>query len=341
MIRLPELDVLAPGSIAELVATVRHSNGDTKILAGGTDLIPNLKYGLHAPQRLVWLGRMKELHRISADPQGGLTIGAMCTLAEIVASPDVRRWYPSLAEAAKSVASPAIRNRATLGGNLCLDTRCYYYNESEFWRIALGGCLKLKVNGGDGGDMCHAAPGRSVCSAVFSSDTAPLLVALHASVRLVGATGERAMALAEFYTNDGVHHLGLTPGEILAEIILPPPPPGLRAAHRKVRQRTSIDYPLVNAGIALQMGSDHVLHNVRIIIGAVASAPLRMRDAELVLEEKPATADRIEEAAEKVAASVAPLPNIGETVNYRRRMVKVLVRKALAELTGCMPLIVR
>ncbi len=332
MIRLPELDVLAPASIPELIETLVNSNGETKTLAGGTDLIPNLKQGLHAPKRLVWLGRMKELRRISVSAEGGLTIGAMCTLAEIASSPEVRGSYPSLANAAKSVASPAIRNSATLGGNLCLDTRCYYYNESESWRIALGGCLKLRLNGGDGHDICHAAPGRSVCSAVFSSDTAPLLIALNASVRLVSAAGERTMPLAEFYTQDGVHHLALKPGEILAEVLLPEPPAGLRAAHRKLRQRSSIDYPLVNVGVAFQRKGDGTLRNLRILIGAVASAPLRMHEAELVLEGKHPTDDRIEDAAEHAAADVMPLPNIGETVSYRRRMTKVLLRKVLAEL---------
>lgn len=334
MIRLPELDVLAPAALPQLVEMLIHSNGETKILAGGTDLVPNLKQQLHAPKRLVWLGRVRELRRISVNAEGGLTIGAMCTLAEIAISPAVLRSYPSLAEAAKSVASPAIRNSATLGGNLCLDTRCYYYNESESWRMALGGCLKLHVNGGDGHDICHAAPGRSVCSAVFSSDTAPLLMALNASVRLVSTAGERTMPLGEFYTNDGIRHLALVPGEVLAEVIVPPPPSTLRAAHRKVRQRASIDYPLVNVGVALHMGADGILQDVRILIGAVASAPIRMNDAESVLEGKYASKDSIQEAAEKAAKAVVPLPNIGESVSYRRRMVKVLVRRLLFELTG-------
>ncbi len=332
MIRLPTLDVLSPTTLHDLVETLRASNGETKILAGGTDLIVNLKQGMHAPRQLVWLGKVHELRRISRSTDGSLRIGATCTLSEIAASVEVRRLYPSLADAVQTIASPAIRNSATLGGNLCLDTRCFYYNESEFWRVGLGGCLKLLIPARDNGDVCHAAPGRTTCSAVFSSDTSPLLIALGASVRIIRAGGERFLSLSSFYNDDGMHFLTLKPGEVLAEVILPQPSPHLRAVHRKIRQRASIDFPLANVGIALTSASNGVCQDVRIVLGAVASAPFRATAAETVLEGNTPTDERIEQASTAAASCVSPLPNIGSTVRYRKRMVKVLVKRALADI---------
>ena len=334
MIRLPALDVLSPTTLHDLVETLRRSNGETKILAGGTDLIVNLKQGMHAPRQLVWLGKVHELRRISLANDGSLRLGAMSTLSEIAASVEVRRLYRSLADAVQTIASPAIRNSATLGGNLCLDTRCFYYNESEFWRVGLGGCLKLLIPARDNGDICHAAPGRTTCSAVFSSDTAPLLIALGASVRIIGGQGERILPLSAFYNEDGMHYLALKPGEVLAEVILPQPSPYLRAVHRKVRQRESIDFPLANVGVAFLMGTNSVCQEVRIVLGAISSAPVRASAAEMILEGKALTDERIEQAAAEAASSITPLPNIGSTVVYRKRMVKVLVKRAL---TGLMP----
>ena len=172
MIRLTPFELHSPATLQDAALLLSQADGDAKILAGGTDLIVGMKQGTATPKTLVWLGKIPELRRISFSRERGISIGAMCTLADIEQNEDVRQYYPSIVQAIRSIASPQIRNRATIGGNLCLGTRCFYYDQSEFWRNSLGYCLKY----GDG--ICHAAPELSRCTAVFCSDLAPLLIAL-------------------------------------------------------------------------------------------------------------------------------------------------------------------
>lgn len=332
MMRLPPFDVAMPETIQELLENLRPNGHGVKIMAGGTDLLVNMKNGAPSFHRLVWPGKIEELRRISVQEGGEVSIGAMATLSDVASSRVVKSAYPSLSNAVLSIATPAIRNRATIGGNLCLDTRCYFYNDSEFWRVSLGGCLKLNVPANGDGDVCHAAPGSAMCSAVSSSDSAPILLALDASVEIQSVRGKRIVPLSEFYANDGMRFLNLVPGELLTRIILPAPPKGLRSAHDKIRSRQSVDFPLANVGIAGNVDEGRVFTHLKIYVGAIQSAPVRMTQAELLLEGREATPSLITQAAEAAASFVKPVPNIGGTVGYRKRMAAVLVKRTLTHL---------
>lgn len=332
MIRMPPFDLLVPTSTPEVLDALAHADNGTRVLAGGTDLLVNIKQGHLRPQRLVWLGKVPDLREVTFSTESGLQIGAMCTLDEVASSATIQRYYPALSSAARSVASPAIRNTATLGGNLCQDTRCFYYNQSEPWRQSLGGCLKAELTPGVYGSICHAAQGWPTCSAVFCSDTAPVLIALDASVTLLSSNGERTIKLSELYREDGMHHLALNPGEVLAFVVLPPPREDVRAVHRKIRSRQSIDFALANVGIAVSLTSGKICEEAKIVVGAVESRPVEARDAARTLVGSKLTAERIARVAKETAESVTPLPNVDERVSYRKSMVQVLVERALAEL---------
>jgi 4-hydroxybenzoyl-CoA reductase subunit beta len=339
MMRLPSFDVAIPKTMPELLENLRPNGHAVKIMAGGTDLLVNMKHGFHlrgtrpaVGGRLVWPGKLEELQRISVQTGGDICIGAMATLSDVASSDVVKSSHPSLSRAVLSIASPAIRNRATIGGNLCLDTRCYFHNQSEFWRGSLGGCLKLNVAANDDGDVCHAAPGNAICAAVASSDSAPLLLALDASVEIQSVQGKRIIPLSEFYANDGMKFLNLVPGEILTRILLAAPREGLRSAHNKIRSRQSVDFPLANVGIAGVVEEGRVFTQLKVYVGAVQSAPVRVTNAEALLEGNEATTHLIEQAAEEAASCVKPVPNIGGTVGYRKRMVAVLVKRTLSRL---------
>ncbi len=315
----------APTSVKETSEILARGDGETKVLGGGTDLIVNLKQGVASPKQIVWLGKLADLHKIAFSPQQGLHIGAMCTLDAIERDENVRRYYPSLLQAVRSVASPQIRNRATIGGNLCLSTRCFYYDQSEFWRGALGHCLK------NGGAVCHAATGSSRCSAVFCSDLAPILTALRARVKIAGGSSRRTLSLSQLYCDDGAKHLALMRVEFLTGIVVPYHP-HTRAAFAKLRRRHSVDFPLVNVGIALNPVLKRRQDRCRIVVGAVASRPVEIAEAAAVLGDGELTEVRMEEAAEAAAAAVHPLPNLDGSVSYRKRMVEVLVLRTLRQL---------
>lgn len=325
--RLTKFDFHAPESLSEGLEVLARNNGEAKILAGGTDLIVGMKQGVSRPQRVVWLGKINELQKISFTSEGGLRLGAMCRLNDIERNEFVLQSFPSLAGVVRSIASPQIRNRATIGGNLCLNTRCFYYDQSEFWRGSLGYCLKS----GDG--ICHAAPGLSSCSAVLSSDLAPFLMALNASVRIAGTAGEKILPLSDFYVDDGMHHLKLRRGEILAEVIIPSHSMKLRTAFEKLRHRGSIDYPLVNVATCAIVDPDNVITTIQVVVGAVQSMPVNIKASEAILLGQRLTRDVIEHAAEAAVGSVAPLPNVVQSVSYRKFMVKQLVKKSLIGLT--------
>lgn len=329
MIRLPQFEIEMPTTIVGVTNALAHSGA--RVLAGGSDLIVNIKHGMQQSDRIVWLGKIPELKQMTYSGDG-LRIGAMCTLADLATSEVVRNWQPALVNAVLSIASPAIRNSATVGGNLCLDTRCIYYDQSEFWRCALDGCLKLSIKSGDGDCICHAAPASETCAAVFSSDLAPILIALGASIHLVGPGGGRRTALENLYRNDGRNHLTLEPGEILVDVQVPPTQPGTRSIHRKIRSRSSIDFPQANIGLSICLDSRKICTDAKIIVGAVGSAPVRAEGTEALLRNSTLTDRTIEMAAEEAADVVHPLPNMDASVGYRKRMVEALVRGALEEL---------
>ena len=334
MMPLPAFEVHSPADLDEALGLLAAHGDRAKILAGGTDLIVAMKHGLHKPRHVVWLGNVAGMKEITELPDGSVRFGAMCTLDAIARHPLVKKGLPKLAEAARSIASPQIRNRATLGGNLCINTRCFYYDHSEFWRGSLCGCLKLGVDTGGTNPVCHAGPGLGVCTAVFFSDMAPALIALGASVEVRGQGGKRLIPLSGLYGSDGSAHLTLSRGELLAAVIVPPLPDNVRFSRRRLGMRGSIDFPIANVGAALALDAAGRCVFGRIVIGAIETCPVEFRRGiEMLAGEKP-DSSRIAAVAREAAASVTPLPNAYESVGYRKKMVEVLVRRCLTDLAG-------
>ena len=326
MMRLPAFTYLRPRELGEACELLAEHGSEAAVVAGGTDLFPKLKRRQIESTVLVGLQGIEELRGIRAN--GGVSIGAGARICELAAHPALDGPYAALAGAAGSIASPQIRNAGTVGGNLCLDVRCDFYDRPPGWRESLGFCLKA-----GGADVCRLASGGSRCWAISTSDLAPVALALGGTVRLVSATGERRLPAADLYRDDGAAHLTMAPGEILAELNLPPAD-GLRATYLKLRRRGSIDFPLVGVAAAVRLDESGTCTDARIVLGAVASLPLRAEAAERLLVGRPLARDAIDEAAEAAAAVAKPMNNTDLTPGYRKRMVRVYVARALGELAG-------
>src|SRR5437588_5527194 len=266
MMTLPAVEVLRPATVHEAVEALRANPG-ARVLAGGTDIVPNLKYGMYDTRHLVALrGLSSELRYLREHRSGELCLGAMCSIDELGRSELVKARLPALADACRQIAGPQLRRMGTLGGNLCLDTRCVYVNQSHFWRSALGYCLKKD------GTVCHVVAGGKRCVAAASNDTAPVLLALGASVRAVSPRGERVLPLEEFYLADGVHNTVLEPDELLVEVRVPARAASLRQAFHKLRTRAAIDFPALNLAVALEV-EDGTVRSLRLCVGALAARP--------------------------------------------------------------------
>jgi 4-hydroxybenzoyl-CoA reductase subunit beta len=285
-------------------------------VAGGTDLFPKLKRRQFAVDTLISLGCLR-----SAAGVNGSRIGAAATLSQAAAHPGLLADYPGYAEACGLVSSPPLRNVGTIGGNLCVDTRCNYYDMTYEWRKAAGFCLKKD------GDICLVAPGSPRCWAVSSSDTAPVAIALGATVALAGPEDERELPVAALYRDDGIDYLAKQAFEVVVELRLPPAA-GTRTAYVKLRRRGSIDFPIAGAAVALRLDGDEV-ETCRIVLSAVASHPVECRAADGFLHGKRLTAETITAAAELAAKPAKPLDNADLTHFWRKRMVKVVVEQAL------------
>ena len=321
MMRLPAFDLKQPATIEEAVALLADSPG-TAVLAGGTDLIPNMKRHQINPATVMSLAAIDSLRGIKTEEDASVTIGALTTVQALAASGDVPT---ALAAAAAGVGSPQIRNVATVGGNLCVDTRCGYINQTEPWRLASGLCLKAD------GDVCWVAPKGGECVAVSSSDLAPVAVALDAEVDLVGPDGQRTLTAADLYLPDGIEYLSKSSGEILTAVRVPPRTEW-RTSYRKLRRRGSIDFSMLSVAVAIQLSEDGAVEEARIVLGAVASAPLRVREAEDLLVGQRFDAELIESAAELAAKAVRPYDNVDLGSRYRKWMASVYVSRALRDL---------
>jgi 4-hydroxybenzoyl-CoA reductase subunit beta len=326
MMRLPPFRYLAPASVGEAVARMAEHGADAMLVAGGTDLYPNMKRRQMEPRVLVGLRGLRELAGVRGDARAGLSIGAATTLTAAARHREIAAHYPALAAAAGLVSTPQLRNVGTLGGNVCVDTRCNYYNQSYQWRKAVNFCMKKD------GEICLVAPGSPRCWAVSSSDTAPVLVSLGARVRLVGPQGERVMPIGELYRDDGIAYLGKRADEVLTEIALPPAD-GVRSVYLKLRRRGSFDFPVLGVAAALRMEGDTV-REARIVLGAVASMPRAATEAERALAGQRLTAEVIDAAAGLAARPSKPLDNTDLTHPYRKKMTRVFVTRALRRLAG-------
>jgi len=326
VIRLPAFTYVSPKTVEHAVRAVADSGPDAMLVAGGTDLYPNMKRGQFEPKTLVGLRAIGELRGVRGSAREGVRVGACTTLTAVATHPELARAYEGLATAAGLVSSPQLRNMGTLGGNVCVDTRCNYYNQSYEWRKAIGFCMKRD------GDICLVAPGSPRCWAVSSSDTAPMLWSLGARIRLAGPDGERTVPIAALYRDDGIQYLSKRPDEILTEILLPPAE-GWRSAYLKLRRRGSFDFPILGVAVAVQLEGD-VVREARIVLGAVASLPREAPKAAAVLVGQRLTGEVIEAAAEAAAGPARPLDNTDLTHPYRKKVARVYVARVLARIAG-------
>jgi 4-hydroxybenzoyl-CoA reductase subunit beta len=315
MLRLPWFDYRAPRSVAEAAKILAAEGPGAMAVAGGTDLLPNMKRRHQAPKTLVSLRGIEELQKFNGS------IGSAVTLSRIVQDP---RSPTALRQAAAQVATPQIRNMGTLGGNLCLDTRCNYYNQTYEWRKAIDFCLKKD------GDVCWVATASKRCVAVSSTDTAPALIALNASVTLESSQGQRQIPVDNLYKNDGIEYLSRRPDEILTEVRVPA---GWKSTYWKLRRRGSFDFPILGVAVALRF-SGEVIEEARLALGAVASRPFLVDKAGEFLKGKKLTDEVIAHAAELVANRAKPMDNTDMDLYWRKEVADDFAGYALRELRG-------
>ena len=334
---LPAFRLHRPRSVAEALALLAEHAPQGQVIAGGTDLLPSLRQGLFSPAHLIDLRGLAPLRGITSQPDSSLQLGALTTLTEIERSPLVRELYPVLHEAAATIASPVLRNMGTLGGNICLDTRCLWYNQSLPWRRSCGFCIK---KGDDGAStsalLCHVAPGGRRCWAAFSADTPPALLALDAEIEIASASSTRRLPLADFYTGEGEARMKLASGELVTRVIIPAASAGWRGRYRKLRIRGSIDYPLAGVAVALKFADSASNGHRRIVAARVAltavnPAPLLVAGAEAALTGEVFGEASTAAVAELAARTAKPLTTSALTPEYRREMIRVFVRRALQE----------
>ena len=326
MMRLPLFEFRAPRTLEEAARILDGERANAMPLAGGTDLLPNMKRRQQVPRTLMSLRHIQSLSGIELSHSGS-RLGACLTLSEIAADQRFRNGLTALAQAASLVATPQIRNMATLGGNICLDTRCNYYDQSYEWRKSINFCLKKD------GTTCWVAPGSSKCMAVSSTDTGPALMALGARVRLVSKSGEREVLLSDLYNNDGIDYIKRRPDEILAEVLLDSLQ-GWKSTYWKLRRRGSFDFPVLSVAAAARLSKDNVVESVRIVIGSAACRPLAAQEAAKSLLGRPLNQQAMEEAAKLAARIAKPLDNTDFDMTWRKRVTSEFVTYALRELRG-------
>lgn len=323
MLRIADTFVVErPQTVDAALALLAAHGPKARLVAGGTDILVNIKHGLHAPEVLVDLKAIDGLRAIDLDGDV-LEFGALVGIHTLARHDGVRAVLPSLARAAGLIAGPQLRRMGTLGGNVCLDTRCVYINQTHFWRDALGYCIKKD------GDVCHVTKVGKKCVAAASNDTAPVLWTLGATVRLASPRGVRELTLEEFYVNDGEKNTVLEADEILTHVRVPRPGPERRMAFQKLRVRDSIDYPMLNMALAFDFDGAAV-HNLDVVVSAVAARPRRIKR----MPEGPLSDALIEEAGMVAFKQVRPLTNINGDVTWRREMVPVLLRGAFEDALG-------
>jgi 4-hydroxybenzoyl-CoA reductase subunit beta len=324
---LPHFKLLRPRSIDEAVGYLARHARDIRVLAGGTDLIPSMRQKLFQPEHVLDLRGIAEMRGIRHQPDGGVEIGALTTLSTIEKSAFLREHFPVLSEAAATVASPVLRNMGTIGGNICLDTRCLWYNQSLTWRKGCGFCIKKD------GDLCHVAPGGTKCWAAFSGDTPPTLLCLTAEIEIASPGGVRRLPLNDFYTGLGDNYRKLQPNELVTRVFLPAASANYRGVYRKLRVRGSIDYPLAGVAVVMKRSNGYVA-DARIGITAVNPAPLLIQGASELLVGR-AVNETLAEAIGDLAAKISkPLTTSALTPEYRREMIRVFTKRAVLAAAG-------
>ena len=315
---LPPFELHEPTTVAEAVA-LRQEHPEADWLAGGTDLLPNYKWGLNTRGHVIGLHRIEELRAITPTK-----IGALATLTQIAEHAELRARVPVLASTAALIASPLIRNSGTLGGNLLLENRCFFFNQSFLWRESINFCLKAD------GDACHVVPQKEKCYATFSADLPGPLIALGAEFELAGPKGLRRVPAAAFYNNDGIARLNKGPDELLTFVHLPLSAAGLRASYQKLRQRDSWDFPELGIAAALRLEAGR-LAEFHLVANALECAPVVLDELGRAHLGQPFTDAVVEEIAAAVEAKIRPVKNTNLLPSYRKRMSRVFAARAMRE----------
>lgn len=325
MLPLPPFDMHQPRTVDEVLALLERFGPDAMLVAGGTDLLPNMKQGLRAPRQLVSLASVRDLSGVSLAADA-VHIGAMTSLDAVASHAAVIEHARGLAEAAAAVGGPHHRRMGTLGGNLCLDTRCRYYNQTYFWRSALGFCLKKD------GTVCHVVSGGRKCVAAASNDTAAAAIATGASIVVAGPKGTRTVPASEFWTADGVRNTTLADGELVLALRVPRAL-GRTSSYEKLRRRGAIDFPLLSIAVRADLAAGRV-EDLDIVVSALAARPRRVtKAAALAIGKAPADVP-VADIAELARTECNPLPNVDVDTAWRKQMVAVLVRRALGRALG-------
>ena len=327
MLRLPAFQYHRPDSVVRAVELMGQYAGEAMYVAGGTDLIPNMKHRLFEPSHLVALKGIAELSGIRID-DGHLRIGAAETLSRVASNAEVVSRFPALADAAAHVAGPQLRNSGTIGGNLCLDTRCTYYNQTAFWREALGYCLKKD------GTVCHVTKVGKKCVAAHSADTPPVLMTLDAVATLVGPDGARSVPIRDFFVADGIVNTRRAPDEIVTEVRIPLVSGERKQAYAKLRQRKSIDFPLLTIAVAADVEADGTVWSIEGVVTALGSRPRVLSGWGDVAVGHQLDADVVDELVQRAHKQCHPLENMIVDHEWRRAMVPVYVRRALEKLSN-------
>jgi 4-hydroxybenzoyl-CoA reductase subunit beta len=320
---LPAHQFVKPVTLAEGLAVLGRSGAGARLLGGGTDVVFNMRNRLMTPDVLLSIRELPELQGVSELDDGSLRIGAGCRLTDLLANRLIATRYPVLLDALRAVASTHVRNMATLGGNVNLETRCWYTNQTQEWRAARGGCLKT------GTPACHVIRSADTCVAINNADTPPALIALDASVTLVSAARRRSLPLVQFYRPDGDRHTVREPDEILTEVIIPPTSD--RVVFLKDTARQGIDFAY--AAIAARAGGSGLqATNVRLVISSVGPAPVLLQRPAAIVSQRGLDDASIDEAADAVREELGPLTNLFTPAAYKRELARALVRRALARL---------
>jgi len=317
MLRLPTFRYLQPKTLAEALRMKSDAGPEGMFVAGGTDLYPNMKRRHQEPKTVISLMGIPELRTMEREK-----VGTCVTLSTLSNIPSFQ--HSAVATAARLISTPLLRNMGTLGGNLCLDTRCNYYNQGYEWRKSIDFCMKKD------GKICWVAPSSPRCWAVSSSDVAPVMVAIGAEYRLVGPQGERVVPAARFYHNDGINYLTKQPDEILVDVRLPAPN-GWDAVYHKLRRRGSFDFPVLGVAAWIQWNGKNVA-DARVVLGGVASYPQEIPEAKAALAGRPLSDESIAAAAEAAYRPSKPMDNTDFDLSWRKQMTRVYVTRAIEEL---------
>ncbi|MBC5768139.1 FAD binding domain-containing protein [Ramlibacter albus] len=316
--------VLYRAASAVEAASLLGGNAGARLLAGGTDLLPNMRRGVLDPSALVSIAAVPELRDLRWLPDGRCSIGAACRLAQLAADEQVAAAFPALVEAVRAVAASGHRSAATVGGNLCQDTRCVFYNQGEWWRAANGGCLKRE------GTSCHVAPQGNRCHAAFCSDLAPVLLVAGAQVELLGPQGSRTVPLVQLYRDDGAAHLTLQPGELVTRVVLPAAARGAPMVYGKVRGRGGIDFPLAAVAVAARF-EGNVLRELKVAVAGTNSLPLLLEGTNALVG-APVDESTSKQLKKLVAQQAGPMRTTAAPSHYRREAACALAQRLLREL---------